>query len=188
MAAQNLGLAEMELNRPAEAAKALAIAVAADPEDYETRFHLGRRALGCRAASAEARAEFSKVAAAPADKVSPLCAAAAAANLNGLAQNRPLTARGAVNFALRSPHRPKHLFARAQGAALDPARDLLLQPAFFGRLVVAQPAHVRAACGEDAELDALLHVEAARVDLEPALVHGAQAGLDVEVRAGRAAW
>ncbi len=85
MAAQNLGLAELELNRPAEAAKALAIAVAADPQDYETRFHLGVALLGSGRV-AEARAEFSKIAAAPADKVSPSLREAAVANLNGLAQ------------------------------------------------------------------------------------------------------
>jgi tetratricopeptide (TPR) repeat protein len=85
MAAVNLGLAEMELNRPAEAAKALAIAVEAAPEDYETRFHLAE-ALEMSGRAAEARAEFSKVAAAPADKVSPDLRAKAAANADRLAR------------------------------------------------------------------------------------------------------
>ncbi len=82
MAALNLGLAEMELNRPAEAARALAIAVEADPEDYETRFQFAV-ALGMSGRADEANAEFSKVAAGPPDKVSRLLRASAAANLNG---------------------------------------------------------------------------------------------------------
>jgi tetratricopeptide (TPR) repeat protein len=86
MAALKLGLAEAALNRPAEAARALAIAVEADPEDYETRFNLAV-ALQRTGRFAEARAEFSKVAAAPADKVSPALRAEAAANADGLARN-----------------------------------------------------------------------------------------------------
>ena len=78
-AALNLGLAEMELNRPAEAVKALRGAVDVAPEDYEARFHLAV-ALGMSGRAAEARAEFSKVAAAPAGKVSAALRADAAAN------------------------------------------------------------------------------------------------------------
>ena len=86
MAALKLGLAEAALNRPAEAARALAIAVEADPEDYETRFNLAV-ALQRAGRSPEACAEFSKVAAAPAKKVSPALRAEAAANADGLARN-----------------------------------------------------------------------------------------------------
>ena len=83
MAALNLGLAETELNRPVEAVKALTIAVEAAPEDYEARFHLAA-ALEMSGRAAEARVEFSKVAAAPADKVSPALRADAAANADRL--------------------------------------------------------------------------------------------------------
>jgi tetratricopeptide (TPR) repeat protein len=82
-AALNLGLAETQLNRPAEAVKALAIAVEAEPEDYEARFHMAV-ALEMSGRAAEARAEFSKVAAAPADKVSPALRADAAAHASRL--------------------------------------------------------------------------------------------------------
>ena len=73
MAAQNLGLAEMELNRPGEAAKALAIAVAADPEDYETRFHLGV-ALWDRAESPRRAPSFPKSPPRPRTRSARLCA------------------------------------------------------------------------------------------------------------------
>lgn len=84
-AALNLGLAEMELNRPVEAVKALAIAVEAAPGDYEARFHLAV-ALEMSGRAAEARVEFSKVAVAPADKAGPALRADAAANANRLAR------------------------------------------------------------------------------------------------------
>ncbi|MGD1001504.1 MAG: hypothetical protein ABSA67_12505 [Candidatus Brocadiia bacterium] len=84
MAALKLGLAEAALNRPVEAARALAIVVEADPEDYETRFNLAV-ALQRSGRAAEARAEFSKVAAAPVDKVNQTLRAAAVAGINALA-------------------------------------------------------------------------------------------------------
>jgi tetratricopeptide (TPR) repeat protein len=86
MAALNLGLAELELHRPVEAAKALGIAVGAAPEDYEARFHLAV-ALEMSGRPAEALAEFFKVASAPADKVAPALRADASAQAGRLARN-----------------------------------------------------------------------------------------------------
>jgi Flp pilus assembly protein TadD len=79
MAALNLGLAEMELKDFDTAATALAMAVDLEPEDYEARFHKAE-ALELSGRFADARTEFSRIAAAPAGKVSPVLRAQAAAN------------------------------------------------------------------------------------------------------------